>query len=390
MFLAALAVMMMSSAKADSPLTTNLFKATESLLPPCVVNAESGADGLQAETRPAVIVSIDVLPPANKPVAISVSPNKACSGFYVECLPTEIAKMIPNDEVLLNYLKNKKAKLHKQEFSKKALVDLGIALHNNTDYTVCVVPLSESGQAGSAVKKEFNSGYLAIKGKPSVSYQVLSVGPDSVKITFTPNADVAAYGLCMFPQNTAEAELQKHGRTMGFTTVADMIKQFSGRHYAEPSTKTWNDLVPNSSYDFCIQAWDKNGRFVPLQKAVATTTVLGGAGAATVDIEIGAFGGDESTGYFQIVVYTPNDQAALHRDIIITEEAFNKPDMGAEGVLKMLQTDAPEDPYWNQYRVDKAQWNALPNTKYIACSVAKNAKGEWGKLQMKPFTTPAK
>ena len=89
-------------------------------------------------------------------------------------------------------------------------------------------------------------------------------------------------------------------------------------------------------------------------------------------------------------MYTPNDQAAVHRDIIITEEAFNAKDMGERGVIDMLQKDITQDPYWNQYRVDRAKWNALPGTTYIACSMARNVNGEWGKLHTKKFTTPAK
>ena len=149
-------------------------------------------------------------------------------------------------------------------------------------------------------------------------------------------------------------------------------------------------MIPNTPYELCVLPWDKNGIFQEITKVPVTTKKLGGKGEASVSIKIGEFGGSESTGYFQMVVYTPNDQASLHRDLIITEEAFNKPDMGDNGVIKMLQKEIPNDPYWNQYRVDRAQWNAMPNTTYIACSLAKNVDGKWGSLQKVKFTTPAK
>lgn len=339
---------------------------------------------------PVAMLTVNGLPPVNAPVTINVVQKGSCEGFYVDCLPTIVAKMIPNDDVLYNYFSNKKARLHKENFSNKPLLDLGFVLNNNTEYTLIVLAMGEGGEIGASATVEFNSGELAVKGAPAVVGKVVSVGTDSVSVTFTPNADVAGYGLCMFPKDSMEEELKTHGATMGLTTVADMIKRFSGKMYKEVFSKTWKGLAPNTAYDFCVQAWDHNGRFVPVQKVVATTAVLGGSGVAAVTMTIGEFGGSTETGYYQIVTYTPNDQAAVHRDIIITEEAFNQPDMGDAGVIKMLQQEYPNDPLWNQYGVDQAQWNAEPGKAYYACSIARNADGKWGELHKVRFVTPVK
>ena len=176
---------------------------------------------------------------------------------------------------------------------------------------------------------------------------------------------------------------------MGFSNAYDMIKQFSGKDYTTEKQHTWREMVPDANYEICVLPWDKNGVFQEITKVPVTTKKLGGPGEATVDIKIGEFGGSKKGGYYQDVVYSPNDQASLHRDIIITEEAFNKPDMGNIGVIKMLQTDHPKDIYWNQYRVDRARWNATPLTTYYACSMAKNVDGKWGELKKVKFTTPA-
>ena len=169
--------------------------------------------------------------------------------------------------------------------------------------------------------------------------------------------------------------MKEHGSMMGFSNAYDMIKQFSGKDYTTEKIHTWREMVPDANYELCVLAWDKNGVFQEITKVPVTTKKLGGPGEATVDIKIGEFGGSKKGGYYQDVVYSPNDQASLHRDIIITEEAFNKPDMGNIGVIKMLQTDHPKDIYWNQYRVDRARWNATPLTTYYACSIAKNLEG---------------
>ena len=62
--------------------------------------------------------------------------------------------------------------------------------------------------------------------------------------------------------------------------------------------------------------------------------------------------------------------------------------MGEEGVKNLLKEDREQDPYWNQYGVDNATWNATPSTTYYACSLAKNANDEWGPLEKVEFTTP--
>ena len=111
---------------------------------------------------------------------------------------------------------------------------------------------------------------------------------------------------------------------------------------------------------------------------------------AEVAITVGDFKGDMLNGFYQIVTYTPNDQASFHRDMIITKEKYETAEWGEEGVKNYLMQDNPYDPYWNQYGVDEAWWQADPNTEYVACSIAQNINGEWGPLATVPFTTPAK
>ena len=91
--------------------------------------------------------------------------------------------------------------------------------------------------------------------------------------------------------------------------------------------------------------------------------------------------------FYQRVIYTPNAECSVHRDIIIEKTAYDKADMGETGVINLLKTDRAQDPYWNQYGVDNATWSADPNTTYYACSLAKNINEEWGPLVKVEFTT---
>lgn len=118
-----------------------------------------------------------------------------------------------------------------------------------------------------------------------------------------------------------------------------------------------------------------------------TTKKIGGEGVAQIEITPGEFSGSAETGYYQIVTYTPNDQTSLHRDMLIDKNAYEK-EWNEDKIMEYLKTDIPEDPYWNQYGVDVAYWNASPNTSYIAFSIGQNINEEWGPLARLDITTP--
>ncbi|HEY9551522.1 MAG TPA: hypothetical protein VIQ97_04485 [Prevotella sp.] len=322
-------------------------------------------------------------------ITLTAKKTSACASYGLLTMTSDIANMI-NDGNMAEFMKkNKRCKKFTENLKKVNMVEAGFVGLPNTDYTLFVLPFDHTGNAGIVERHPFKTPNVPVAGSPKIDVKVVSVGPDSVSVEFSPNADVAGYAICQIEAGAADSLLRQHGRILGFSNLPDMIRSFSGKDYLEKKTHTWNELAPNTAYEYFAQGWDKNGRYMDLVKIPAKTGKLGGPGEATVNITVGDFAGSDATGYFQIVLYAPNDQAALHRDIIITEEAYNKADMGDEGVIKLLQQEAPNDPYWNQYRVDKAQWNATPNTAYIACSIAKNVNGEWGPLQKVRFVTPA-
>ena len=222
---------------------------------------------------------------------------------------------------------------------------------------------------------------------PSVDYTVDEVGTDFITITFTPNADAAGYAICLFDAGTAEQQFAMFGPWMGFQTMGDMIRGW-GITKTETYQHTWNNQSPGKDYEIYVQCWDADGVDADMIIIPVTTASMGGDGEAVMTIEIGEFGGDEENGYYQWVTYTPNENVAVHRDIIILLSAFESEEWGIDNVTNYLKQDNPYDPYWDQYGVDEAQWNAEPNTWYIAFSIGKNANGEWGPLAAVQFKTP--
>ena len=224
-------------------------------------------------------------------------------------------------------------------------------------------------------------------GNPSVDYTVDEVGTDYITITFTPNADASGYAICLFEAGTAEQQFAMFGAWMGFQTMGDMIRGW-GITKTESYQHTWVNQNPGSDYEIYVQCWDANGVDADMIIIPVTTQSMGGEGLAEMTIEIGEFGGDEETGYYQWVTNTPNENVSLHRDIIIELEAYESEEWGEDNLIAYLKQDNPYDPYWDQYGVDVAQWSAKPNTWYMAFSIAKNALGEWGPLAGVEFKTP--
>ena len=221
----------------------------------------------------------------------------------------------------------------------------------------------------------------------SVDYTVDEVGTDFITITFTPDADAAGYAFCLFEAGTAEQQFAMFGPWMGFQTMGDMIKAW-GITKTETYQYTWTNQSPGKDYEIYVQCWDADGVDADMIIIPVTTANIGGAGEAVMTIEIGEFGGDDENGYYQWVTYIPNEEVAVHHDIIILKSAYESEDWGMENLLNYLKQDNPFDPYWDQFGIDQAQWNAEPNTWYIAFSIAKNANGEWGPLAAVEFKTP--
>ena len=220
----------------------------------------------------------------------------------------------------------------------------------------------------------------------SVSYNIDDVGTDYITITFTPDDATAGYAICLFEAGTAEQQFAMFGAWMGFQTMGDMIRGW-GITKTETYQHTWTNQNPGSDYEIYVQCWDANNVDADMIIIPVTTASMGGEGLAEMTIEIGEFGGNEDYGYYQWVTYIPNDQVALHRDIIILKSAYESEEWGEENLLNYLKADQPYNPYWDQYGVDDAQWNAEPNTDYIAFSIGKNALGEWGPLARVDFST---
>ena len=224
-------------------------------------------------------------------------------------------------------------------------------------------------------------------GNPTVTYTIDEINTDGFKITFSPNEDCAGYAACQFDAGTAEQQFAMFGTWMGFSTMGDMVKAWGFNATAEQQM-SWTGDTPGKDYEVYVQCWDVNGAYADMIIIPITTAKLGGDGLAEITIELGEFGGTEEAGYYQWVVYTPNDQVNIYHDMLIEKSAYESEEWGDEGITAYLTQEQPGVYGWDHIGVDEAQWNADPDTEYIAFAMGRNANDEWGPLARLEFRTP--
>ncbi len=330
---------------------------------------------------------------ANDTIMVAVTKTADCQGFRITCIPSVLANKLTDDAAVARYFEQIGGQMYYQDFTNAEMTGFEIPFKAKSNYTLLTMGYDKYGIACSSSKADFTTPAAQLAGSPAVTWTIDEVGTQSFKITFTPNNDCKSYATCSFKKGEAQKQFEQWGPMMGFVNMSDMIKQFSGPAYTTVNTQEWTAMAPGTEYEVYVLPIDANGNYADLAVIAVTTKQLGGEGTATVAITAGEFGGSATTGYYQKVTYTPNDQCAVHRDMIITKEMFNTAEWGESGVIKFLKSETnpnnPYDTYWNQYGVDIAQWNADPSTEYIAFSIAKNAKNEWGPLAKLEITTPA-
>lgn len=317
-------------------------------------------------------------------LSIAVTRTPGCQAFRIDCLPKNRADMLDSEAAIANYLDSNGSEYYWQDFTDADMT--GYTFTPDVEYTIITVGYDQYGIACGAERCDFKAPKKALVGDCSITYNIDEITTDKITISFTPGSGVAGYAACSYPAGTAEQQFEMFSSMFGFNHMGDMIKAF-GFNNTGNATNTWENMDPGTDYEIYVQVWDVNGTYADMVVIPVTTKKLGGEGVAEMTIEIGQFGGDATTGYYQVVTYIPNDQTSMHRDLLIEKTGYEK-DWTEEKVIEYLKTDNPSDPYWNQYGIDEAWWTADPSTSYIAFSIAQNINGEWGPLAKKEFTTP--
>lgn len=337
--------------------------------------------------------------PENPVVICSFKRSEACGYFRFAVLPIAKADALKNAAAAARFLEDSQAPIANGDFDHGQMSGFNFPFTPGASYAIIAVAYDLYGIACEMSRVDFSVPDAEIVGKPSVTCKIDNVTEKTFTATMTPNDDCTEYYVCLYAEGEFEAQYNQWAPMMGFTCYGDMVKSWGvnpetkAGYYGEQSN-TWNQLEPGTTYDLYIQPCDANGNYGELVLVKVTTKKMGGEGLSEMTIEIGEFKenkvDDGSIVYTQRVIYTPNDQTNLHRDMIIDTYAIGSPEFPSEkAIVKYLKSENPFDPYWNQYGVDDVAWEVKPDTEYAAYSIGQNANGEWGPVAKKVFKTPA-
>lgn len=299
-----------------------------------------------------------------------------------------------SDDVIASYFNQQKASDFYDDFTNAQLTGFSTKFEADTKYTVFTLGYDQLGTPCEVSRAEIETPVGDIVGNPHVDCTVTNADYKALTFSFKPNEDVSSYYITIFPEGEGEKQFEQWGPMFGFANMSAMIKQFSGYGYEGEMEHTINGLNPGTDYDLYILPLDADGNNGKLQVTKCKTKAMGGEGKSVMTITVKDDFTDQGDGvYTQTVVYTPNDQTNLHRDMVVDKAMFQDKNGSWKGdeskIVEYLQTPNPMDPNWDQYGEDAAAWTVSPNTTYVAYSIGQNAKGEWGELAKKEFTIPA-
>ena len=325
---------------------------------------------------------------------VAVTKTPACSSYRIDVLPS-VRVNAYSDDVIANYFNQQKgATAFYDDFTNAQLTGFSTKFEPDTKYTVFTLGYDQLGTPCEVSRAEIETPVGDIVGNPQVACTVTKADYQALTFSFKPNEDVSSYYITIFPEGEAEAQFNQWGPMFGFANMSAMIKQFGRDAYEGEMEHTINSLNPGTDYELYILPLDAEGNNGKLQITKCKTKAMGGEGKSVMTITVKDDFTDQGNGvYTQTVVYTPNDQTNLHRDMVVDKVMFEDKNGSWKGdeskIVEYLQTPNTMDPNWDQYGEDVATWGVDANTTYIAYSIGQNAKGEWGDLAKKEFTTPA-
>ena len=323
---------------------------------------------------------------------VAAKKSENCVSYRIDVLPSARVKAY-SDYDIARYFDINSGSVIYDDFTNASLTGFETTIYPNSKYTVFTLGYDRLNTPCDVSRIEFTTPNVEIKGNPNVECTYTAT---QTEITFSmkPNSDVLSYYITIFPKGEAEAQFDQWAPMFNFANMGQMIQQFCGSYYSGNNTTTINGLTPGTDYELYIQPMDRNGNYADIVIVPCSTEKMGGSGKSIVGISIkDDFSATGDGRYTQTVVYTPNAETGLHRDMLIEKSVFNDPQGEWKGsdnaLIEYLQKPNEYDPYWDQYGVDEARWTVNPSTTYIAASIGMNANGEWGTLTKKEFTTPS-
>lgn len=327
-------------------------------------------------------------------VTFVVTRNEYAESFKLDIMPKLRANAMSDDQ-LAAYVDNNNKTVYYQDFTAGDVSLESFQAKAMTEYQAITVGFDEYGTPCGVCRADFTTLPAVLVGNPKVEHSDLTIAPREFSVTTTANADVKGYATLAGEKGILMDQYYGWGAMMGFSNFSDLVKGWGYQHTPgdngwEPATDSWKQMSPGTDYQIFIQGWDAKDNYLPCDTINLTTKVLGGVGAATVDMTLGDYKLQDWNGeqlYSQFITFTPNDQSSCYRFNVVKAELYDK---DAEGYQNDLKQDPPMPmSNWFFYEPVTTDFQIDPETEVVAIAAAKNANKEWGVVSVKRFTTPA-
>lgn len=337
-----------------------------------------------------VAANVEILASSRTELTVNVTRTPQCQSFLFDILPGVMAHQLEQyPSSAASYMQRNGANTYYEDFPSGKVN--GFELDYNTEYAVATVGFDAYGVACDFRAAYFTTEKAPIAGNPQVEVQVVDAGLTTFDLHFVPNADTKEYYFCIFGEGEAQQQFDMFGPMFGFSSMGQMIMQFSGKGYVGETDFHYSDMEPNTKYELYVQPIDANGNMADLQVFNMETQSQGGSGAASVEVLMGDYKLTEWDGEMkpsQFITYTPNDQAWCYRFGVYTAEQY---DADPEGIQQYVASEPPMPNManWFFYETLTTDYQIDPNTTVVVVAVAKNADNVWGEPTIVRYTTPA-
>lgn len=323
-----------------------------------------------------------------KTLSLKVMRQEGCEGFRIGVLPKVVSDQLATDEQAISYLMGSgmASEIYWQDFEQADLS--GMELTSGSEYTVITIGIDRYNVNAGVARADFSVEAAPVTGEPAVEMTVDQVTLDSFTCSFDPNEDCYEYYYVAGEKGTLQSQYEMFAPMMGFSCMGDMIKAW-GVSTSGPSTFTWKNMAPNTTYDVLVQPLDEQGNMAPYQTFEVSTLAKGGQGEAHTDVEFGDYrltdwNGEQKPSQF--ITYKPNQETwRYHFNVQLASDYDKDPEAYQQDVMTLPPMEMANFWFFEDFTTD---YQINPNVEFVVLVASQNADGQWGPLTIVRHTTP--
>lgn len=336
------------------------------------------------------IVNVD----ENGEVTVNLTRTADCNSFKFTVL-SDTDKAWYNGDRMVDYINENGAGAYTQDYANAKVQ--GLETKPGTKYWVIALGYDIYNIPCEIVEASFTTPKPALVGNPKVTTTVTGKTKDSFDLHFIPNSYCSEFYVVAGEAGSIESQYNTFASWMGFTCFEDLIVGW-GLKFNNETDYTYTKMAPGTDYDVYVLPLDVNGTYGQYEKLSASTLSQGGDGEAKVNVTLGAYEitdnwwDDELQAFTskpsQMITFTPDENTQCYRYSVVRKDFYdNNPSLWQSELAK---DNNPAMPIanWYQYEELTTDFQIDPETDFVVLTAGKNAKNEWGSIDIRYFTTP--